>query len=371
MAGYQIPWVFTNARTNQTIPFLSASINFGRSTYMDVYNGGGLIFTINNNANEAGSIQMGDSIQVTAIGGAYVVGFWVDEIQCQDYQGDTGLSTATIVCSDGMVRLGRRFINAQALTAAFSGEQAVQMSDVTQSPGITRLGTGQSLVSAITYTGAPMQRLNQLVNTERGVMRCRGYEVLFVARDQMNAYGASLPGVSFGRSISATRIGYQQFSRTGLGLNFMNTVAVTPTGGAEQVATNPSSITSYGSAYYSLQSEDSTNTQALGLAQWLTAAQSDPSVERYEVEFSDRSQNENLMTRLLPTLMQPYIYDLTYRVPAAGSDTTTKGVMEGYTIDITSSESRFRVSLSPVTYYQFFTLDSSTLGILDTSRLGW
>jgi hypothetical protein len=29
------------------------------------------------------------------------------------------------------------------------------------------------------------------------------------------------------------------------------------------------------------------------------------------------------------------------------------------------------LNLSPLTYYQFFTLDSSTLGILDTSRLGW
>jgi hypothetical protein len=31
----------------------------------------------------------------------------------------------------------------------------------------------------------------------------------------------------------------------------------------------------------------------------------------------------------------------------------------------------FTLFLSPLTYYQFFTLDSSTLGILDTSRLGW
>jgi hypothetical protein len=270
-----------------------------------------------------------------------------------------------------MVRLGRRFINAQVLTSAYSGEQAVQMSDVSQSPGITRLGTGQSLVSAITYTGAPMQRLNQLMNTERGVMRCRGYEVLFVARDQINAYAASLPAVSFGRSIGSTRIGYQQFSRTGLGLNFMNTVAVTPTGGAEQVATNSSSITSYGSAYYSLQSEDSTNAQGLSLAQWIVAVQSDPTVQRFEVEFSDRSQNQNLMTRLLATLIQPYTYDIAYRVPGAASDTNTKAVMEGYTIEITSSESLFRVSLSPAEYYQFFTLDSATQGILNTNRLGW
>ena len=368
MAGYQIPWVFYNTRTSATIPFLTASINFGRATYMDVYNGGSLIFTIENNANEAGSIQMGDSIQVTAISGAYDVGFWVDEIQCQDYPGGTGFSTATIVCSDGMVRLGRRLLNNQALTLAYSGEQAVQMSDPFESPGITRSGTGESLVSATTYTGAPMQRLNQLVNTERGVMRCRGYEVLFVGRRNLTAPAYS---VSFGRTAGATRIGYQQFARTGLGLNFMNTVAVTPTGGAEQLATNTASVTAYGSAYYSLQTEDSTNAQAFGLADWLSNSQADPSAERYEIQFSDRSQTENLMTRLLSTLIQPVIYDMSYRIPGAGSDTTTQAVMEGFTIDISQSESTFSISLSPATYYQFFTLDSATLGILDTSRLGW
>jgi hypothetical protein len=368
MAGYQIPWVFTNTRTGLTIPFLTASINFGRATYMDVYNGGGLIFTIENNANEAGSIRMGDSIQVTAISGAYDVGFWVDEIQCQDYPGGTGFSTATIVCSDGMVRLGRRLLNNQALTLAYSGEQAVQMSDPLQSPGITRSGTGESLVSATTYTGAPMQRLNQLVNTERGVMRCRGYEVLFVGRRNLVSPAFS---VSFGRTQGATEIGYQQFSRIGLGLNFMNTVAVTPTGGAEQLATNTASVTAYGSAYYSLQTEDSTNAQGLGLADWLSNSQADPSAERYEIQFSDRSQTENLMTRLLSTLIQPVIYDLSYRIPGAASNTTTQAVMEGFTIDISQSDSTFSISLSPATYYQFFTLDSATLGILDTSRLGW
>jgi hypothetical protein len=29
------------------------------------------------------------------------------------------------------------------------------------------------------------------------------------------------------------------------------------------------------------------------------------------------------------------------------------------------------MTFSPLQYYQFFTLNSSTLGILDTSRLGW
>jgi len=369
MPGYQIPWRVTNNRTGLDIEFLSASITSGRSTYMDVYNGGGLIFTINNNANDAASIQMGDSIRVRSGGFSFDVGFWVDEIQCQDYNGDTGLATATVVCSDSMVRLGRRLLN-KALTLSYSGEQAVQMSDVTQSPGITAAGLGKSLVSAINYSGAPMQRLNQLINTERGVIRCRGYELYYIPREQINQ-NSLFSTVSIGPTKTGTQIGSQQFSRTSLGMNFMNTVAVTPTGGAEQTVTNTTSVASFGSAYYSLQSEDATNDQALGLAGWLANSQSDPTAERYDIEFTDRSQIEIPVSRLLSTFMSSYVYDLSYRLPNAASLTTIKAIMEGYAIDITPTESRFRVSLSPFTYYQFFTLDSATLGILDTSRLGW
>jgi len=370
MPGYQIPWRVTNNRTGLDIEFLSGSINSGRSTYMDVYNGGGFTFTINNNLNEAGSIQMGDSIRVRATGSGFDVGYWVDEIQCQDYPGDTGLSTATIVCSDAIVRLGRRLVTNLALPSAFSGQQALFFNDVTQSPGITVAGDGQSLVSATTYTGAPMQRLNQLINTERGVIRCRGYELFYVPRANINQnFFVTFNG--FSRFKSASVIGYEQFSRTGLGLNFMNQVAVTPTGGGEQLATNTASVTAYGSNYYSLQSEDSTNTQALGLAQWLSNAQSDPTVERYEVEFSDRAQNQTPVERLLTTFMTSYLYQLDYLIPNDVVVLNTRTVMEGYSINITASETRVRVSMSPFSYYDLFTLDSTIQGILNYSRLGW
>jgi hypothetical protein len=63
--------------------------------------------------------------------------------------------------------------------------------------------------------------------------------------------------------------------------------------------------------------------------------------------------------------------DLVYRVPGAGSDTTVEVVVEGWSLNITPEQTNFNFYLSPLTYYQFFTLNSSTLGILNTSRLGW
>jgi hypothetical protein len=65
------------------------------------------------------------------------------------------------------------------------------------------------------------------------------------------------------------------------------------------------------------------------------------------------------------------VWDLVYRVPGAGSDSTIEVAIEGISVSATPDQTTFTVYFSPLTYYQFFTLDSSELGILDTSRLGW
>ena len=70
-------------------------------------------------------------------------------------------------------------------------------------------------------------------------------------------------------------------------------------------------------------------------------------------------------------LPKQFVVQLNYRIPGAGSDTSVQTVIEGWNLNITPAQTRWTLYLSPLTYYQFFTLDSSTLGILDTSRLGW
>jgi len=54
-----------------------------------------------------------------------------------------------------------------------------------------------------------------------------------------------------------------------------------------------------------------------------------------------------------------------------GSDTTELVALEGYSVNMTPEQTEWVLYLSPATYYQFFILDNTSLGILDTSRLGW
>jgi hypothetical protein len=370
MSGYQIPWVFKNARI--TAPFtgivLSATVNIGRQTYMDVYNGGSLVITVDNSTNVADDFRMNDRIELSN-GFTFDQTFWVDEVQFQDYQGNTGLPTMTVICSDAVTRLGRRFVNGQVLPQESAADQISRFDSFGFPPQVLGIGEG-SIVQGTTYTGAPMQRINQIVSTDRGIITETQLTLRYVSRDAIAA-NQPVSSIAIGRSTASNRIAYQEFTRVALGQNFMNTVTVTPSGGAEQVAQNTSSAVTYGSTFYSVASEDATNAQALGLAQWLSNSQSDPNSLRFEIGFNDRSQNQTAMETFVGDLQNQERFNLSYRVPAAVSDTTVEAIIEGYSMSITPTSTDFRVYFSPMAYYQFFTLDSATLGVLNTSRLGW
>jgi hypothetical protein len=100
--------------------------------------------------------------------------------------------------------------------------------------------------------------------------------------------------------------------------------------------------------------------------------QGDPATLRFEVDFDDVSCNA--------TAFKDYMSDILFSQKPNGimqyqaqgqSLQTVSCVIEGMSFSGTPSQTDVTVYLSPATYYQYFILDSSTFGILDTSRLGW
>ena len=146
-----------------------------------------------------------------------------------------------------------------------------------------------------------------------------------------------------------------------------------PAGLATQQATNAASVSTYGANGFTVSTVDANTTQALGLAQWLANTLSETDKQRFVVSFTDLAQSLSTVnfSTFLENITLKYQNSLTYRVPGAGSDTTVSVIVEGYDVSATPEQTTFTVYLSPLTYYQFFTLNSTTLGILDTSRLGW
>jgi hypothetical protein len=377
----KITWGVSNETdsADYTSLIMSMSIRQGREKYLDTYSGGSCVFTIKNYNNYAASINYGDRIVVysTPPGvNSFALYFWVQEVTYNDYQGNTGLPTATISCVDFMGRAGR--VNAEALVLAQADtlNQAEKFNASQGGPLPSDMVVGGygpnsgSIASATTYTGSVNNFINLLVTTERGYLIERGL-LYFISRTD----AASLVPIAttIGRTTSSTQIAYQEFERIQNGTQFINTATISPNGLASQTATNTASKTTYGPAFYSSSTQDYNTTQGLGNANWVVNNFSDPASLRFGCSFSDVMQNTTALTSWIGQfwgLSAARCINLQYQVPG-GSLTTTTVIMEGVDIDVTPDQTNFKMSFSPLQYYQFFTLNSTSLGVLDTSRLGW
>ena len=380
----KIVWQLYNNRTStyyQDI-ILSASYEYGRKGYLDNYAGSSIRITIKNQANESANFQINDWLSFygdLGIYRAYNQSFWVTSVDYHDYPGNTGLSTATIYASDIMARLGRVLGKGDTLAAGTTGTQIDSMdSKSSWPPNITTFANStNSQASAATVTSSWNNQINLLQQTEKGLIRySSGVGLRILGRGIIaNAKPSSFTSLS--RTASASSIGYQTFDRVGYGETFVNTAEITPAGLGTVTGTNATSISLYGQNGVTQSTVDADATQAQGNADWTATALSDVNTLRFEVGFNDLSQDESALLNFLQYVSgiaassQGSVTDLVYRVPGAGSDTTVTVVVEGWSFNATPEQTSWVFYLSPLTYYQFFTLNSTTLGILDTSRLGW
>ena len=359
-----------------TSSVLSFSYSQGRGNYLDQYSGGTLSVTLKNQANIAQYFTF-NSVWIlsddTSPGDQY---FWCQDVSFNDYPGNTGLSTITVSLVDVLARNGRNVVSNVVLAQTDTIDQLQDLWRTApyQIGDVDGTGPGSSTAAAITYSGSMLNYFNLITSTEQGLVGFYGPSTFLVRRKSVYLTDSTL---SFTRNAaSATAISYDSFGHDRAGLNFMNNVTVNPNGLASQTATNSTSLTAYGNAAQSVSTVDATTTQALGLAQWLSNSQSDPEAETWSLTFQDIPQTvaaQNVFLQVLygvsGSLMRTWT--LVYRVPGAASDTSVLVCIEGISISATPEQTSFTVYFSPLTYYQFFTLDYTNFGILDTSRLGW
>ena len=372
----KVNWTILNGATDITSRVLSMNITVGREKYLDTYSGGQVVLTINNSANYAAGIAYGSIIRVYSgtFPNEYLCDYWVQEVTYSDYPGNTGLNTATITAVDWISRAGRVQAENYLITQNSTGSQLTQFLQSSGGPlpvdmFITNYG-GTSTGATITYTGTVNNYLNLLVATERNYVIIRGSYLFWINR----GYVSSLAPIAttIGRTTSSSQIAYQTFERIQNGTQFINTATVSPNGLASQTSTNASSVSTYGPAFYSSSTVDVNTTQASGNASWIANNFSDPTALRFACSLSDVAQNGTALSSWLSQCWgtDNRTVNLAYQVPG-GSLTTIAVVMEGAQINVTPEQTEFRMTFSPLQYYQFFTLNSTTLGILNTSRLGW
>ena len=369
-------WGIKNDTTGVTYTssVLSFSFTNGRQGYLDTYNAGAIVLTIKNQANESAGFNFGDEVQLLEPTGDLAYSFYVVEVTYSDYPGNTGMSTASIICQDALGLMGRLQMNDFAITADDTQNQFTQVTSVdgfiAARPILITSGATGSLCSAGTYSGSVLNFWNLLINTERGLLGVSEGAVIFNTR---SGIPTGLSPVSFARTAEALKIGYQSFERINLGLDFMNQVQTEPEGLAVQQATNPTSVATYGAQGFTVSTVDATTSQALDLAQWLASTLSDIDKQRFVVTFTDvmQSVTTTRFADFLLDLSNHSPIQLAYRVPGDASDTVVNVIAEGINVSATPSETTITAFLTPLTYYDYFTLNSAVLGVLDSSRVGF
>ena len=375
----KIAWQFvkrTAPNTDLTAYVLSLNYFQGRENYLNQYPGGILNITLNNSTNIASNFVLNEQWQLYGTGLSGVQYFWVQGVTLNDYPGNTGLSTCTVQLGDILARNGRNIVTNSVIPQLQTTSQVdyINTWNLPQQGTVITPNLGNSTASAITYTGSVLNYWNLCFSTERGVI---GLVTDYLLMNSRNSVADSAINFSFSRnSPSASVISYNEIERIKLNLNFYNQCTVTSTGVANQTVSNAASVALYGVNELSVTTVDFSASQAAGNAGWIANSQSDPAAEYFHINVFDIPQNATALQGLFAAYngsqsTTKKVWNLVYRVPGAGSDTTVQVVIEGIGINATPERTDFDIYLSPLTLYQFFTLDSTTLGILDTSRLGW
>ena len=371
----KIVWALKNETTVATFTdiVLGFNVMVGRQNYLDNYDGQILSIDIINDSNQISGFTLNDQISLKT--GSFDQTFWVQGVSFQDSPGNTGLSTATIQCSDWLNRAGRVQADSVSLTLAPSGSQLEAFESTSGGPLPASMtvapfaGFGDSACSSATYSGSVASRVQLNLTTEKGLMFYNGSVLSPMARSSVDNWTSPY---SFSYQTPASNIAYQTFERIQNGLNMMNFVQVSPQGLSTQTAQETTSVTTYGQNGYSLSTVDWSNAQGLNLASWLANTQSDPTDLRYIIGFSDAAQDTSKVGQFVASISGAFGYlrttSITYQIQKKTgepvSPQTESVVIEGVQITASPSETLFQVFLSPLTVYQFFILNSTTLGLL-------
>ena len=363
-------WMIEKFSADKTSDVMSFTYSTGRRTQFDSWSPGSLVLSIKNESNQADGYQLNDKIIVSAVGTGWYQWFYVQEVLFNDLGGDGAGSTATIVCTDLIGRLGRIQVFEQAIASAKTLLQLDTAFGALLPAGtyFIYLGNGDSTAAAdATYSGTALNRFNLNMATEQGWISVTDYGIYLFGRTEIDDLGAT---ITLARTASGSfQFGYSDIKRIALGSNYLNTCTATPPVAAAQNATDTAGVTTYGTYGAEFATVDQTAGQALGFAEWQVFSREDPDELSFQISVSDTA---NDLTQLFIAIYtnQPLV-NVSYKKPGSPSAVTDTQIMQGWGMSVTPSRTDMEIFTSPLTYTNFFTLNSATFGVLNTSRLGW
>ena len=365
----KLSWTFKN-QDAASYDFTSSVRYFtytqGRRSVLDNYAGGRATITMANDNGQvaAASLSYRQRVFIRCEGTVAFRG-WVQGIEYDDTP--TGAaSTATIILGDAWILAGQQFADSQVL--ASEQLQVQEIADLQFYPGYFEQDFNSSKIrGSLNYSGDYASRLNEIVASDRGQFVSIAGVYKYFPFEQMVTL--QNPTFTFGRSPSASVIGYQSFDRMQAIGNetYVNNAQVTPESLATQTYTNPEALT-YGESTITVATLNTTTADGLNTARWIANSMASTTQQSFNVGVLDVSQTS--LTNLADLLTQGPIIELAY-TPPGGASTTEWITVEGLTVRGFNDRTEINFNISPLTYYRVFILDDAVFGVLDSSRLGW
>ena len=356
-------WAVYRNSVDITTEVMSMNYNTGRQTQFDSWSPGSLVFTIRNESGQADAYSLNDDIVIEAVGAGFDQRLYLQEILYNDLPGTGAASTATIVCTDLLGRLGRTQVFEQYLNSTNTLQQIDDEFGPLMPTGTSIIisGPGDSVAQAETYTGTALNRLNLNMVTEQGWLAVTDIGIYLYARSNVDDLA---PGqIVFAREISGLyQLAYSDIKRIALGPNYLNTCTVTPPTAAAQNASDSDGITAYGYYGSEIASVDDTAAQAEGLATWQVYSRSNPAELSFQISVNDLVNDlGTLFTEIYAN--QPVV-TVGYQQPGSSVNFVSSQIMQGWSMTVTPAATYMEIFTSPLTYTNFFTLNSATFGRL-------
>jgi len=365
----KISWTFTNA--SASIDFTSIVQNFsythGRASTLDSYNGGSASITIKNDSGQAAGnfLKWGQQIKIQSGGNNLFVG-WIGAINFNDMPNTGSGSTATITVNDQMYFAGQQLANNQVL--ASEQYQIQEIGYLLTKGGITQFDFTVPCRASLGYSGSYATRINQIIASDRGkfFFTTGGYYEYTPLSYMQNMTTGTY---TFGRTASASVIGYNSFDRDAAGSNqnFVNRAAVTPESLATQTSTSTVALVT-GVMGIDIATLNTTTAVGKDLATWVANSMDNPEELTFTISCLDIAQTST--TNLVSFLTNEKVVQMAY-IPPGGVSTNVWVTAEQISVTGDYNQTAIDIVFSPLTYYNFFTLDNAVFGILDTSRLGF
>lgn len=362
----KIDWAVTLGGTSTNGQLYSLNFNVGRSSYFDTWSGTACTFTLDNNGGQWAGVNQGDIVTVSNNYSLTTLTFYVVEVTFQD---DIAANArrATITARDALGQLFQAAANDNVVTGYTSAiDQCVEL--------MTEIAPfyppypppsnppGRAVVTDTFDDTTVGQRISDLLLTENSFYYYDGQTVEF------RASAAPTAALSAFTLSTATGLVYDGLDRKFPNANYPTNVRLNST----TVGQTEAAVAGQYRRNYDRQVLLTNAAQQQAQTDWYAAVLSDDTKMYAEIRFTDSAQTVQKMSDWLDEIQNvagKYVA-LTYQNPGVGVQTLNM-VVEGASLSATPGQSSWVVSLSPVTVYDLFTLNSSVFGILNTNRLGW